>query len=786
MVWFSLFFTLGVWYLQQQAALPVLPAYWPIAAALLLLPRQNGRLLVIARHAALLIGAALLGFCYAAWIAQHRLSDQLSAEWQGKNIVLTGIVAEMPRLHERGLRFQFDVESVQTVGAHVPRHIQLATYDGDSKEPLKMSAGQRWQLTVRLKQPHGSSNPYNFDFEAWALERNIRAIGYVYARGDNKMLSEQTSSPAYLVQRLRETIRTHFRKTLSDAPYTGVLTALAIGDQSGISQSDWQLFTRTGVNHLMSISGLHITMLAGLVFAAVYWLWRRSIRLTLWFPARKAAALAGILAALFYTLVSGFEVPAQRTLYMLVTIGLMLMLSRNVSPSQLLAYALMVVLLADPWAVLSPGFWLSFGAVALIFYVTANRLRRQHWLREYGKVQWAMMIGLIPPLLALFQQLSLVSPLANAFAIPLVSFIVVPLTLLGTLPPFEWMLYVAHEAMTLCMYLLHLLDKLPYVVWSQHAPPAWTILAGIGGALWLLSPRGFPMRWLGSLLLLPMFLVAPERPAAGGARLVVFDVGQGLSVAVQTHAHALLYDTGPDFSGEADSGNRILLPALRGMGILHLDTLVLSHDDVDHIGGTESVLSGIPVTNVISSLPDTHPKLQLAAHNEACFDGQSWEWDGVRFEMLSPAKLQTPLYPQHDNERSCILRISTGRHSVLLAGDAERLAESRLTRLHPQELRTTFLLVPHHGSKSSSSPAFVDAVHPRYAMFTAGYLNRFGHPKDEVVERYRAAGSEILRSDEDGAVDIRMDARDFRIERYRTTHARYWQQNRINSGAAEP
>src|SRR5487761_2146326 len=311
MVSFALFFTLGVWYLQQQAALPVLPAYWPLAVIVLLLPRANGKLLIAGRRTAILLCAALMGFCYAAWIAQHRLSDALPDEWQGKNITITGVVAEMPRLHERGLRFAFDVESVQTEGAHVPHHIQLSTYDGDSNDPLELSAGERWQLTVRLKQPHGTSNPYNFDFEAWALERDIRAIGYVYAKGDNERLSEQTSSPAYLVQRLRESVRTHFRKTLGDVPYAGVLTALAIGDQSGITQADWQGFTRTGVNHLMSISGLHITMLAGMVFGIVYWLWRRSIRLTLRFPARKAAVLAGLFAAIFYTLVSGYEVPAQ-------------------------------------------------------------------------------------------------------------------------------------------------------------------------------------------------------------------------------------------------------------------------------------------------------------------------------------------------------------------------------------------------------------------------------------------------------------------------------------------
>ena len=785
MVSFALFFTLGVWYLQQQAMLPALPAYWPIVALVLLLPRANTKSLIIARRVVLIFCAALLGYGYAAWNAQNRLSDRLPDEWQGKNIAVTGIVAEMPRLHERGMRFTFDVESVQTEGAHVPHHIQLATYDGDGNDPLKMSAGERWQLTVRLKQPHGTSNPYNFDFEAWALERDIRATGYVYGKGDNRILSEQTSSPAYLVQRLREKVRTHFQKTLGEAPYTGVLSALAIGDQSGISQADWQVFTRTGVNHLMSISGLHITMLAGLVFSLVYWLWRRSMRLTLWLPARKVAALTGLFAALFYTLLSGFEVPAQRTLYMITTMTVMMLLSRNISPSQLLAAALMVVVLADPWAVLSPGFWLSFGAVALIFYVTANRLHKLHWLREYGKVQWAMMIGLIPPLLAMFQQLSLVSPIANAFAIPLVSFVVVPLTLLGTLPPFEWMLYIAHEAMRLCMFLLLQLDQLPYAVWAQHAPPVWTIMVGVGGALCILVPRGFPLRWMGVILLLPMFLVVPDRPAEGNAKVVVFDVGQGLSVFVQTRNHALLFDTGPDFSGEANSGNRILLPALRGMGIAQLDTLVLSHGDSDHIGGTESILRGLPVVNVISSLPNTHPMLQLAAHNDACADGQSWEWDGVRFEMLHPDKSTTADAVEHNNERSCVLRVSTGEHSILLTGDIEKLAELRLLQLHAKDLPATLLVAAHHGSMSSSSQAFVDAVHPRYVVFTCGYLNRFGHPKEEVVERFRAAGSELLRSDEDGAVSIAMNGQEFSIDRYRKSHARYWQHDATSSLAAQ-
>lgn len=774
MVSFSLLFALGVWYLQQQAVLPELPVYWPFAALALLVPHSNHTALRIARRLLILACAALLGFAYAAWIAQARLSDSLPEQWQGQNITLTGIVAEMPRIHERGLRFTFEVESVQTAEAHVPYRIQLATYDSDVEVPLELHAGERWQLTVRLKQPHGTSNPNNFDFEAWALERGIRATGYVYAKADNKRLAEQSGSPVYFIEHLRETVRSRFQNTLGDAPYTGVLTALAIGDQSAITQSEWQVFTRTGVNHLMSISGLHITMLASFAFSLTYWLWRRSVKLMLHFPARKAAALVGLFAALCYTLLSGFEIPAQRTLYMLSTCALMLLLSRNFSPSQLLAAALMVVLLADPWAVMSPGFWLSFGAVALIFYVTANRIGKTHWLAEYGKVQWAMTIGLIPPLLAMFQQLSLVSPIANAFAIPLVSFVVVPLTLLGTLPLFGWALYLAQQAMALCMWLLEILNSLPLAVWTQHAPPAWCIVTGMLGAAWILAPRGFPLRWLGIILLLPKFLIVPPAPAENTARIIVFDVGQGLSVAVQTHQHILLYDTGPDFAGEADSGNRILIPTLRALGINHLDGLMLSHGDIDHVGGTASILQALPVTWLSTSMQADNPLLKNVSNFQHCIDGQSWEWDGVHFEVLHPTSAAVVNGKPHDNDLSCVLRISLGAHHILLVGDIEKTSEARLLQLHADQLPATLLVAPHHGSKSSSTEAFVTAVAPRYVVFTSGYRNRFNHPSPEVRQRYADHSAEAMRSDEDGAILIDLNAQGLQMERYRKTHRRYW------------
>ena len=533
----------------------------------------------------------------------------------------------------------------------------------------------------------------------------------------------------------------------------------------------------------MSISGLHITMLSGLAFAMTYALWRRSVRLLHWLPARKAAILVGLLVALSYALLAGYGVPAQRTVYMLSTIAVALWLSRTVAPSQLLCAALLVVLLLDPWAVLSPGFWLSFGTVALIFYVTAHRWHRPHWLVAYGQIQWAMMIGLIPALLALFQQVSLVSPVANAFAIPLISFVVVPLTLLAALLHIDWPLWLAHHAMSVCMMALEWLNKLPDAVWVQHAPPAWSIALGMAGALWLLLPRGFPARWLGLLVMLPMFFVLPASPSPGALRLVIFDVGQGLAVLAQTHNHALLYDTGPDFGGEADSGNRVLIPSLRAQGIAHLDGLMLTHDDNDHTGGARSILQTMPISWLSSSLATDHKLLQLSSNAQSitqrCTDGQAWEWDGVQFELLHPtAESYAPeIYGQakiRDNERGCVLKITTGKHSVLLVADIEKKSEQRLLQQHADKLPATLLVVPHHGSKTSSTDQFVKAVHPRYAVFTVGYRNRYGHPKQEVVERYRAIGSQLLRSDEDGAIVVDMDQQSFRVERYRKTHARYW------------
>jgi competence protein ComEC len=490
-------------------------------------------------------------------------------------------------------------------------------------------------------------------------------------------------------------------------------------------------------------------------------------------PTLKAAAVAGFVAAFGYALLAGFAVPAQRTVLMILVVAAAVLRGVELAPSTVLALALFVVTLFDPWAVTAPGFWLSFGAVAVILYVTSGQIRRPHWLAAWGRVQWAVTLGLVPLLLALFQQVSVASPVANAVAIPVVSFVVVPLTLLGCVPPLGFLLPVAELVLDLCMRVLTVLSASGAAVWQSHAPQPWAVALALTGVAWLLLPRGFPARWVGLVAFVPLFAARPDPVEQGALRLTVLDVGQGLAVVAQTRHHALLYDTGPDFSGDADAGKRIAVPFLRASGVTRLDGVVLSHDDIDHIGGAASVLQALPVGWVATSLPDDHPLRVGDTRFLPCADGQQWNWDGVRFEMLSPRAGDTSS-KRHDNDRSCVLKITSTSGSVLIPGDIEGRAEAELVARAGDRVETTFLIAPHHGSQTSSSDALLDGVKPSAVAFTAGYHNRFGHPKAEVVERYQARNVETLRSDQDGALIVNFANGTMKIVRWRNMEPRYW------------
>ncbi len=767
-------FAAGTGWLQLQSSLPVV--LWCFALPLLAFVG------VLAVRSGSPTGRRMLpllflagGFLWASLLAHVRLADALPPEWEGRDVSLTGVVAELPQPGERSVRLRFDVEAVRTPLARVPSHISLTWYDEPGRPLPDLRAGQRWQLTARLRRPHGTANPHGFDSEAWLLERNLRAVGYVRAEPPPLMLDPMVSGPRYWIERIRQAARSRILAVLGDAPSAGILVALAIGDQPAIAPGEWTVFTRTGVNHLMSISGLHITMVSGLVFAVVAWCWRRVPAATARLPAHSAGALAGLSAALLYALVSGFGVPAQRTVFMLAVVAVALLKGRATSVAGVLTTALFVVLVMDPWAMQSAGFWLSFGAVALILYVGAGRLQRPGWLVDWARIQWAITLGLVPLLLVLFKQVSLVSPIANAAAIPVVSLGVVPLTLLGLLLPIDALLVVAGKLMELCYWFLHALSVLPEAVWQQAAPPAWTVPVALIGVAWLLAPRGFPARWLGLVALLPLVGAHAARPAPGSFWLDVLDVGQGLAAVVRTADHTLVYDTGPAFSSDADSGSRIVVPYLRGEGVSRLDGLIVSHNDSDHSGGTVSVLQALPVGWVASSLPADSPLLALARRPLRCFAGQRWEWDGVRFEMLHPSWDSYNLQAARDNDRSCVLRVAAAGGSVLLTADIERGAEAEVLERAPSPLAADVLLVPHHGSATSSSDVFLNQVHPRIAIVPVGYRNRFGHPVAEVLARYTALGATVYRTDRDGALLMRFEG-EVSVRGWRALHPRYWQE----------
>ena len=761
-------FAAGVLCLQVQPELPPwLP--WALGGSVLLLPRWRWGGWPLRGLA--LLACLALGVAWAAWRAEIRLADQLPLDWEGRDIVVTGVVASLPQDFSQGTRFEFAVEAASTA-AVVPPRINLSWYQGRRDEEVfnrqPVRAGERWRFTVRLKRPHGNANPGGFDYEAWLLERNIRATGYIRPDPPQK-LADWVLWPGYVVERLRQAVRDGMQRTLPPAvyPWSGVLVALTVGDQQAINGDLWNTFNRVGVSHLVAISGMHITMIAALVGWLVASLWRRQPALALWRPAQQAGLLAGCLAALIYVLLAGFAIPAQRTLYMLLVAAAALLSGRVLAPSRTLALALLVVVLIDPWAVLAAGFWLSFAAVGALLYVGSAQLGEvagwRQRLRGWGIVQWSATLASLPILLLLFQQFSLVSPLANLLAIPVISFIVTPLALLGALVPWWPILALAHQVLAWLMLFLDWCATWP--LWQVPAPPWWVAaVAGLGVVVCLL-PRGLPGRSLGGLLLLPALFWPAPRPAEGEAWISILDVGQGLASVIQTRQHTLLYDPGPLYSAESDAGQRVVVPYLRYLGVSEVDMLMVTHRDSDHSGGTASVLAALPVANVRSSL--------AGARGEPCQAAQRWTWDGVEFAVLHPAAAAYATASK-TNHLSCVLRVSAKGQRMLLTSDIEAADEAALLAGNPADLAADVLLMPHHGSKTSSTPAFLQAVGASQAVIPVGYRNRFGHPKSEVLARYAALGTNIWRTDRDGAVQVQL-GKALAITAWRQERRRYWQ-----------
>ena len=731
---------------------------------------------------ALLAAAALL-FGSAGWRAVERLTPRLPAALEGEDVVLEGRVAELPRRAGGGWGFLFDVDAAWHDGqpVPVPPRVTLGWYPEDAEDGWAAGlsgsgalprGGERWRLTARLRQPRALANPHGLDVERIWFERGVRAVGTVRLRGADSPQRVQPA-PAWSLLAWRQAVKDRIEAQVPDARAAGVLAALSLGDQNAIDDGDWTVFRQTGVAHLVAISGLHVTMFAWLAQAAIGALWRRSARAMLIVPAPTAARLGGVLLASGYALFSGWGLPSQRTVGMLaVAAALNIGGVRWPWWAVWCASALAIVVL-DPWALLSAGFWLSFVAVGLLMASgtgasspqaqagaaapdrpgwrrALDGLRR--WVSEGLRTQARATVGLAPLTLVFFQQISLVGFVANLVAIPVVTFVITPLALLGALWAPLW------TGGAWCVQqlsaMLAVMAAWPWAAWQVPAAPAWAMAAGLTGGVLLVVPAPWRLRLLGWPLLLPLLWPPLPRPASGQFDVVAADVGQGTAVLVRTAGHLLVFDTGPQYGrmgSGGDAGTRVLLPLLQGQGEAAIDRLVLSHRDTDHVGGAASLMQAMPVRSLLSSLEPGHPLRQRAAAALDCAAGQSWAWDGVRFDVLHPFSDAAASASTPPNARSCVLRVSAGGRSLLLTGDIEQPQEAALVERWGPALRSDVLVVPHHGSRTSSSLPLLQAVQPRLALIQAGYRNRYGHPHPLVLDRYAAAGIPTVSTVDCGA-----------------------------------
>ncbi len=777
--------------------------------------------------------ALLLGYAWLALFAQARLAEELPAALQGRDLQVVGTVAGVPERHGRRLRFVFDVEHLSHAGREVDfaARLRLSWYaDGDDGSAA-LRAGQRWRFTVRLRRPRGFANPHGFDYPGWLFRHAIRATGYVRRAPPAQRLAVDSARPAARLHAARQWLGERLDASLSlhrEARQPGLLRALAIGQRDGLSPALWDDLRRTGTNHLVAISGLHIGLVAGLVgwlasrlWGSLPWLMRRASR-------AGFAAVAACPAALGYAALAGFSVPTQRALAMLAVALAALLLRRRPSAWRGFSLALLAVLLVDPLAPMGVDFWLSFAAVAVILLTCSGRWLRVarpaaesqaapgddlrggdmsggdmsggapaagvDW-RDWPRLQLAISLGLLPLTLLFFDHGSLVAPLVNLLAVPLMGLALLPLTLAGALlaavDPWlaSWPLWLADLLADGLVAALGAAADLPLASWQRAVADGWPAVLALLGALLLVLPAsllsgllpGPAPRWLALPLCLPALLWLPPAPRHGSFQLEMLDVGQGLAVLLRTADHALLYDAGARYSARFDAGSAVVLPHLRGERVARLDLAIASHGDNDHRGGLPAVFAEFPVDDLLASfdwaaLGIAEPP--LAPPLRRCTAGQHWRWDGVDFRILHPPPGWSA---GAENDASCVLRITAADGTAaLLPGDIEAAGEAALLaagatagapagaqagaqagvadELAGGLASSAVLIAPHHGSRSSSSADFIAALEADWVLLPVGHRNRYGFPHAEVLARYRASGARILRSDRDGAVGLLLGA----------------------------
>jgi competence protein ComEC len=712
--------------------------------------------------------ALTAGICWSLLFGGGQLEHRLPTDHEGSDLVVEGQVASLPIHHRTLLRFELAVKRLFTPqGEPLPlKKLRLSWHS----PPSSVEPGQVWRLKVRLKRPGGLQNPAGFDYEQWLFTQRIGATGYVRKWSGNQLLQEGHWMTS--LQRLRYGIADQIDEQLGGGPAAGLIKALSLGDRRAFDQQGWTVFSRTGTSHLIAISGLHVGLVAGWFWFLGQWCWRRSVTLTQYLPAQRAGAILGLLGAVIYAALAGFTLPTQRALIMLsVALGGVI-LAQPVRPARSLSLALFLVVLIDPPAPLTVGFWLSFGAVGVILLALGGRLRSAGRVVQLLRVQAAVSLGLMPLLFVHFGEASVISPLVNLVQVPWFSLVLVPMCLIGLLllplPGLAAVWYGLLES--LAGYTFHFIAwfaQLPVATMQLAHLPVWLAIISLLGVVLSLLPIALQIRSLGLLLLAPLLFVEPDRPEMGAFRFTLLDVGQGLACVVETADHVLLYDTGPAYTSGFNATEASVLPYLASRDLRQVDRLVVSNGDRDHAGGLEVLLKSFQVDDVLSG------EAGLADEARPCHAGQSWTWDGVDFQVLHPP----PGKRFKDvNDNSCVVRVSNGFWTLLLPGDIEAEGESSLLMSNGKRAVSDILVAPHHGSATSSGQDFVDAVSPDWVIFSAGYRNRYGFPRQQVVERWIESGATVMNSAETGAVTflVNADLTPPEVIRQRDARRRYW------------
>ena len=739
--------------LQQFSELPPLSAWVIIGALAAIMARLRYW------HCLFFI----IGFLWASAFGYCQLHDRLLPEFEGVPLTITGEIANLPDQDSK--RANFELTNVRANNI-CPNTLKLSWYNPTAN----LHAGEMWKFTVKLKRPHANFNLGGNDYESWLFMQKIGATGTVYAKTPPIHLAEAEWFSHYWFNfnHLRQIISDKLTSRYGENISTALLKALTIGDDNGLTSDNWDTFRITGVTHLIVISGSHIALVAGLVYFLTLKLW--TYLNILRFSPPRAAALASLFTAIGYASLAGYVIPTKRAVIMLGMVAVASFYQRQFSHLQSFAIALLAMLIFNPTMLLSIGFWLSFLAVALILYRVAGRLKSPpNWLNGVD-IQLTVSLGLSPLLLFFFQQVSLIAVFVNLPAVPIVEVLIVPLALL-LIPLMFIMPWLADKLFSMLdvvlrkfMFALESASVFELAIIDSSQLSFFTLILSCIGLLWLFAPRGIPARWLGLVLNLPLLFPIIPKLNYGEAIVTMLDVGQGLAVSVQTQNHWLLYDTGAKFPNGGDMGKNVVLPFFRYQGVKKLDTLLISHDDNDHSGGAASVLEKIKkVEQILTSVPE---KFNSSTKCEA---GQTWTWEGVIFKILSPAKTF-----EMDNNNSCVLKIETVKGSVLLTGDIEAAAENWLVENARESLHANVLIAPHHGSKTSSTMSFLEAVKPEIILIPSGYRNQFHHPSKDVLARYQTINAKFFTSANSGALTVQLNSDGVKVESLRETNGKYW------------